>query len=43
MTKQETLPKGVGVAKVELHQNIYKSINFTCKGIISLILDYNSQ
>ena len=35
--------KGGRGCKIWLHQNIYKPILFTCKGIISLILDYKSQ
>ena len=43
MTKEETPPKGEGVAKFDFTKNILKSIIVTCKGIISSILDYKSQ
>ena len=35
--------KGGRGYKILLHQNIQKSIIFTCNGIISSILDYRSQ
>ena len=41
--KKETLLKGVEVAKFDFTKNIKKSIIFTCKGIISSILDYESH
>ena len=42
MKKQLTLPKGVGVAKFDLTKT-FRNHFFTCKGIISSILDYKSQ
>ena len=42
MTKQDTLPKAVGVAKFDFTKPLEIN-NFTCKGIILSILDCKSQ
>ena len=41
--KTEDATKGGRGCKIRLLQNIYKSIIFTYKGIISSILDHKSQ
>ena len=38
MAKQDTLPKGVGRAKFDFTKT-FSNIFFTCKGIITPILD----
>ena len=44
MTKQETLPKGVGVAKFDFTKTFRNQLFITCKSIISSkIPDYKSQ
>ena len=43
MTKQDTLPKGVGVAKFDLTKTFRNQLLFMCKGIVSSIPDYKSQ
>ena len=42
-TKQETLPKGVGVAKFDFTKTFRNQLFCTCKDITSSILDHKSQ
>ena len=42
-TKQETLPKGVGIAKLDFTKTFRNQLFCTGKGITSPILDYKSQ
>ena len=42
-TKQETLPKGVGVAKFDFTKTFRNQLFCTYQGITSSILDYKSQ
>ena len=42
-TKQETLPKGVGVAKFDFTKTFRNQLFCTCKGITSSILDHKSK
>ena len=43
MTKQETLPKGVGVAKFDLSKTFRNQLFSRAEGITSSILDYKSH
>ena len=42
-TKQETLPKGVGVAKFDFTKTFRNQLFCTCKGIASSILITNNS